>query len=150
VKSYTNLGLKQPLIVNYGNITYSFLDAIKGFVPPRLLGTAIKAMVPDLLTDPGERARALSFARSYEQKRGERIDLLNLLGALLADTAEAILTNVADPSKAETVKRYLETTPVRSIQTVRFSRERHVGLTADDAAIVELKGGAWLKAAPIE
>lgn len=150
VKSATNLGLKQPLIVNYGNITYSFVDAIKGFVPARLLGTALKAMVPDVLMDAGERSRTVAFARSFEQKGGERIDQLNLMGVLLADIAEAVLTNVGDPSNAEAVKKYLETTPVKSVQTLRFSAQRHVGLSVDDATIVELKSGAWVKAARLE
>ena len=40
VKSFKNLGLQQPLVVSYANISGAFADLVKDVKPPRLLGTA--------------------------------------------------------------------------------------------------------------
>ena len=67
VKSYANLGLAQPLIVSYANVSDQFLSLIRNDQPAeRLLATAVKATVPELLSDPMERQRTLSFATSYK------------------------------------------------------------------------------------
>ena len=117
-------------------------------MPKRLLGTALKGMVPELLP-PAERQRVEHFAKTYQGWKGERIDMLNLAALGLADTVEAILRQVADPSNAGSVKKFLESTPIPSFQTIRFSPQRHVGMDASDIAIVEYKNGAWAKADPI-
>src|SRR5882757_1118089 len=77
VKSYANLGLTQPLIVSYANVSDQFLSLIRNDQPERLLATAVKATVPELLSDPMERRRTLSFAASYKSFSGARIDQLN-------------------------------------------------------------------------
>lgn len=151
VKSYANLGLSQPLVVSYGNISDPFIALIRNDMPKRLLGTALKGIVPELLADAAERDRATHFAKSYEQWRGgEKIDMLNLAALGLADTVDAILRNVADPASAEAVKKYLHATPVKSFQTIRFAPDRHVGMDASDVAIVEYKGNRWVKADPVK
>ncbi|MDB5874193.1 MAG: ABC-type branched-chain amino acid transport system, substrate-binding protein [Ramlibacter sp.] len=150
VKGYANLGLTQPLVVSYANISDPFIALIKNDLPKRLLGTALKGVAPELLTDAGERERATYFTKSYEQWRGgERADMLNLLALGMADAAEAILRNVPDPANADAVKKYLESTPVKSFQTIRFSAQSHVGMNAGDVAIVEYRGNRWTKADPV-
>ncbi|MBI2771951.1 MAG: ABC transporter substrate-binding protein [Burkholderiales bacterium] len=150
VKGYANLGLTQPLVVSYANISDPFIALIRNDLPKRLLGTALKGVAPELLTDAGERERVAYFTKSYEQWRGgERADMLNLLALGMADAAESILTNVADPSNADAVKKYLETTPIKSFQTIRFSPQSHVGMNAGDVAIVEYRGNRWTKADPV-
>jgi len=149
VKGYANLGLTQPLVVSYANISDPFIALIKDDLPRRLLGTALRAVAPELLTDAGERERVAYFNRSYEQWRGgERADMLNLLALGMADAAESILANVADPGDADAVKKYLEATPIKSFQTIRFSPQSHVGMNASDVAIVEYRGGRWTRADP--
>lgn len=148
-KSYANLGLSQPLIVSYANISDQFVSLIQGDLPDRLLGTGVKASVPELLADPGERERTLAFAASYKASAGTAIDQQNLMALGLADTAEAILRNVEHPDDPATVRDFLQTTPIKSFQTIRFSDKSHVGLGTDDLAIVELKNGKWAKADPI-
>jgi len=151
VKSYANLGLTQPLIVSYANISDPFVAMIKDDLPARLLGVALKGVVPELLTDPAERQRSTSFIKSYEQSRGgERVDMINMIALGMVDVAESVLRNVADPSNADDVKRYLESTAIKSFQTIRFSRESHVGMGPGDLVVVELKGNRWVKADPLK
>jgi len=149
VKSYANLGLKQPLIVSYANVSDQFINLIRGDLPERLLGTSVRATVPELLTDPTERQRTLSFAASYKAFSGARIDQQNLMALGLADTAEAIFRSVDRPANAIAVREFLHATPIKSFQTIRFSPESHVGMGTHDLAIVELKDGEWVKAGPV-
>ncbi|MFM9884739.1 MAG: ABC transporter substrate-binding protein [Burkholderiales bacterium] len=146
VKSYANLGLDQPLIVSYANISDPFIALIKNDLPKRLLGTGVKGMAPELLTDAGERERGAYFAKSYQQWKGERIDQLNLIALGLADIADAVLRNVANPADAESVKKYLYSEPIKSFQTIRFTPQNHVGMGVKDVAVLELKNGSWVAA----
>ncbi len=150
VKSFKILGLPQPLMVSYGNMSESFMSLIKEMRPARLLGTSVAALVPELLTDPGERQRAQSFLVAYAKRYQERPDMINLLGKIEVDVAEAVLRNVKNPADFAAVKKYLETTPIPSIQNQRFSPTNHVGLDASKVIIVELKGDGWVKADPIK
>jgi branched-chain amino acid transport system substrate-binding protein len=149
VKSYHNLGLKQPLIVSYANLSESFVAVVKDDLPSRLLGTSIKALVPELLADAGEQQRARGFVEDYRRVYGGQPDMINLLGKLDADVAEAILKNVKDPTDIKAVKDYLEKTPIPSVQTIRFSPASHVGLKESDVVIVEFKQRVWTKADPV-
>jgi branched-chain amino acid transport system substrate-binding protein len=150
VKSFKILGLPQPLMVSYGNMSEAFVSLIKDVKPARLLGTSVAALVPDLLTDQGERQRAQSFLVSYAKRYQERPDMINLLGKAEVDVAEAALRNVSNPADYPAVKKYLESTPIPSIQNQRFSPTNHVGLDASKVIIVELKGDGWVKADPIK
>lgn len=149
VKGFTNLGLEQPLVVSYANISDPFIALIKNDMPKRLLGLGLKGMVPELLTDRAERERVLYFAKSYQQWRGESIDQLNLNALTLVDTVDAVLRDVANPGDASAVKAYLEKTPIRTFQTLRFSPQNHVGMDENHAAILEYKGGHWVAAGPV-
>jgi branched-chain amino acid transport system substrate-binding protein len=150
VKSFKILGLPQPLIVSYGNMSEAFVSLIKDVRPARLLGTSVAALVPDELKDEGERGRAKSFLIAYAKRYQERPDMINLLGKAAVDVAEAALRNVKNPSDFPAVKKYLESTPIPSIQNQRFSPTNHVGLDASKVIIVELKGDNWVKAEPIK
>ena len=99
VKSLQNLGLKQPLIVSYANISDSFVQLVKDVKPPRLLGTAAASIVPDTLKDPGERARSKAFVQNYTKKYSEPADMINLLGRAATDVADAILHKTPNPSE---------------------------------------------------
>ena len=150
VKSFKILGLPQPLMVSYGNMSEAFVSLIKDVKPARLLGTSVAALVPELLSDPGERQRAQSFLVAYAKRYQERPDMINLLGKAEVDVAEAALRNVSNPMDFAAVKKYLESTPIPSIQNQRFSPTNHVGLDASKVIIVELKGDGWVKAEPIQ
>jgi len=150
VKSFNNLGLTQPLLVSYANMAESFINLIKNDMPPRLLGMAIKSLVPDLLSDPKERERTAYLAKAYREWKNENVDQLTLTGAILADTAEAILKNVPDVKNPAAVRKFLESTPIQSVQTIRFSNTSHIGMGTSDIAIVEYKGGKWVKADPLK
>ena len=150
VKGFNNLGLKQPLIVSYGNISAAFADLVKGAKPSRLLGTALKSMVPEMLKDPEEKERSSAFLEAYQARYNEPADMLNLLGKISVDTVEAILSKAPDPADFRSTKSWLEETPIGSVHTVRFSPTSHVGLAADTIAIVELKGDRWGLADPIK
>jgi ABC-type branched-subunit amino acid transport system substrate-binding protein len=150
VKSFKILGLPQPLMVSYGNMSEAFVSLIKDVRPARLLGTSVTALVPDELKDTGERERARAFLAAYAKRYQERPDMINLLGKAAVDVAEAALRNVKNPADYPAVKKYLESTPIPSIQDQRFSPTNHVGLDASDVVIVELKGDSWVKADPIK
>lgn len=150
VKSFKILGLPQPLMVSYGNMSEAFVALIKDVRPARLLGTSVVALVPDDLKDEGERNRAKAFLVAYAKRYQERADMINLLGKFAVDVAEAALRNVKDPSNFPAVKKYLESTPIPSAQNQRFSPTNHVGLDASKVIIVELKGDTWVKADPIK
>ncbi len=137
VKSYANLGLTQPLIVSYANISDQFAELIRNDLPDRLLGTGVKATVPDLLTDPAERERTLSFAESYKAQTGTRIDQQSLMALGLADTAEAILRSVDRPTTRSQCANSFTPRRSKSFQTIRFSPTSHVGMGTWDLAIVE-------------
>lgn len=150
VKSFTNLGLEQPLVVSYGNISASFADLVNDTRPARLLGTGLKSLVPNEIEDAGERERATAFLDAYQARYGERADLLNLIGKMGADTAHAILSQSPDPSDFAATKRWLEETPVESVHTIRFSPTNHVGLSTDTVTIVELTENGWEAARPLK
>jgi branched-chain amino acid transport system substrate-binding protein len=150
VKSYYNLGLQQPLIISYANLSAAFVAVVKDMLPPRLLGTSISALVPEVMTDAAAKERAVAFAKAYQEKYGERVDMINLLGKLNMDTVDAILRNVKNPSDPKAVKDYLQSNPVPSVHTIRFSKTSNVGLGDADMMIAELKNGIWVKADPVK
>ena len=146
VKGFKNLGLEQPLIVSYGNISDAFIKLVKDVKPGRLLGTALSGIVPDTMKDSGERGRAQRFAAAYNKRYSENPDMLNVLGKLLTDTADAILRHSPDPEDFVKVKQWLETTPIESVHNQRFSSTNHVGVDASSVVLVELKNGQWAPA----
>jgi len=150
VKSYSNLGLMQPLIVSYANLSAPFIAAVKDMMPPRLLATGIAAIVPSEVRDPGARERAIAFAKAYQEKYREPPDMLNYLGKLNVDTVEAVLTNVKQPEDPRAVRDYLQSTVIKSVQNLGFTKTSHVGLSEKDMIIVEWKKGVWSKADPVK
>ena len=150
VKSFSNLGLTMPLVISNANLTEAFIALIRNDMPRRLLGLGLNSMVPEYVTDPQEKARIQSFNTSFEATRKEPIDLLTYLGLMLADSADAVLRNVDDIKNPAAVKTFLESTPIKSVSTIRFSPESHVGLGAESVAVVEYKGGHWTKADPLQ
>jgi branched-chain amino acid transport system substrate-binding protein len=149
VKSFSNLGLTQPLVVSYANLSDSFIQVIKDDMPKRLLGTGVKAVSPDLLEDPARRKHVEDLIASYSTMMKDKVDMATLLGSTLSDTADAILRNVDNPNDAQAVRTYLETNVIHSIQDLHWSKERHVGMSAKDVAILEYENGKWVKADPI-
>ena len=150
VKSLQNLGLKQPLIVSYANISDSFVQLVKDVKPPRLLGTAAASIVPDTLKDPGERARSKAFIQNYTKKYSEPADMINLLGRAATDVADAILHKTPNPSDYPAVKKWLESNVVESVHNQKFSPTSHVGVDSSAVIIVELKDNVWVPADPIK
>jgi branched-chain amino acid transport system substrate-binding protein len=150
VKSYSNLGITQPLIVSYANISDAFVNVIKNDLPKRLLGTGLKAVAPEMLADVTRRKHVEDFMASYKEMTKDNADMLTLLGLTLADTADAVLRNVKNPSDAAAVRAYMESTPIPSVQMLHWSKSRHVGMTADDVSILEYKSGKWVKADPVQ
>jgi branched-chain amino acid transport system substrate-binding protein len=150
VKGFKNLGLEQPLIVSYANISDAFVQLIKDVKPTRLMGTALAGIVPATMKDPGEQARARRFTEQFTQRYSQRPDMLNVLGKLLTDTADAILRYAPDPENPASVKQWLETTVVESIHNQRFSASNHVGINASAVALVELKDNDWVPAGPVK
>ncbi len=65
-------------------------------------------------------------------------------------TASLTITRVANPGDAKAVKQYLESTPIESLHSIRFSPQNHVGLGLSDVMLVELKAGRWVKAGPVQ
>jgi branched-chain amino acid transport system substrate-binding protein len=149
VKSFANLNVQQPLIVSYANLSQAFIDVVKGFLPPRLLGTSVKALVLGSIGDPVLRDRSVKFMEAYRKTYNEQPDMINILGKFDTDVAEAILTRVSDPSDAKAVKSFLEGTVIESLHRIRFSPTSHVGLGVDDVIIAEFKGSEWTVADPI-
>ncbi|HWI37688.1 MAG TPA: ABC transporter substrate-binding protein [Burkholderiales bacterium] len=149
VKSFKILGLPQPLMVSYGNMSEAFVSLIKDVAPARLLGTSVAALVPDEMPKGAERDRARAFFHAYAKRYNEKPDMINLLGKAETDVAEAVLRKLPNPSDYPAVKKFLESTPVESFHTQKFSPTNHVGLDASSVMIVELKDGDWIKARPI-
>ena len=149
VKSFKILGLPQPLMVSYGNMSEAFVSLIKDVAPPRLLGTSVAALVPEEMPKGAQRERARAFFDAYAKRYNEKPDMINLLGKAETDVAEAVLRKVPNPTDYAAAKRFLESTPVESFHTQKFSPTNHVGLDASSVMIVELKDGDWIKARPI-
>jgi len=149
VKGFKNLGLEQPLVVSYGNISDAFVQLVKDVKPTRLLGTALGGILPDTMKDSGEQARARRFLEAYSKIHTERPDMLNILGKLLTDTADAILRHSPNPEDFGKVKQWLETTPIESVHNQRFSPTNHVGVDASSVVLVELKDNRWVVADPV-
>jgi branched-chain amino acid transport system substrate-binding protein len=150
VKSYSNFGLDNALLVSYANISDSFINLIKDDMPKRLLAVGLKAAAPDLVTDATERAHLDYFAKSYLAWKKDPIDHLSILGLTMADFAAAILEHVDDPGKPADVRSYAESYPIPSVATLHFSAQSHVGLSADDVAVLEYRKGHWEKAGPLK
>ena len=150
VKSYYNLGLDKPMLVNFANTSMAFIAEIKDVMPKRLLGLTFRAAVPELVKDPADRARANAFKTAYEKFfQGEHVDELAVLMQFQGDALGAVLRNVADPTDPKAVKQYLETTPIRGVQTLRWSVQNHVALGSSDTIMVEHRGGVWAAADPL-
>jgi branched-chain amino acid transport system substrate-binding protein len=150
VKSYSNLGLQQPLLISYANISDSFLALIKDDMPKRLFAVGLKAASPELVTDAAVRTHIDYFSKSYTAWKHEPIDHLSLLGLTMADVAAAVLTHVNDPSKAADVRKYLEEHAIPSVGTLRFSHTNHIGFSAADVTALEYKANRWEKAGPLK
>jgi branched-chain amino acid transport system substrate-binding protein len=150
VKSFTNLGFKMPLVISNANLTESFMALIRNDMPPRLLGLGLNGMVPEFVTDQKEKARIEYFKQSYQAAKKQPVDLLSLLGLMLADTAEAVLRNVDDPKNAAATKAFLESATVDSVGEIRFSPTNHVGLGAESVAVLEYKNDHWTKPDPLK
>lgn len=150
VKSFTNLGLTMPLVISNANLTDAFMALIKNDMPPRLMGLGLNSMVPEFVSDPAEKTRIEYFQKSFEASTKEKVDLLSHLGLMLADTANAVLTNVADPHNAAATKAYLEQAHIKSVATIHFSPTSHVGLGAESVAVLEYKKDHWAKADPLK
>jgi branched-chain amino acid transport system substrate-binding protein len=149
LKSFTNLGLKQPFLLSYANLSEAFIGVVKDFLPPRLLGTGVRSLVPSSMSDPVLRDRAEKFAAAYKAKYNEQADMINILGKFDADVAEAVLTNVDNPADVKAAKAYLESNVVESLHRIKFSPQSHVGLTSADIIIAEYKNGRWQAADPL-
>ncbi|HEY5607748.1 MAG TPA: ABC transporter substrate-binding protein [Alphaproteobacteria bacterium] len=141
VKSYYNLGLDKPFMVNFANTSEAFIAEIKDVMPKRLLGITFRGSVPPLVEDAEDRKRAAAFKETYEKQFKEHIDEFAVLGKFQADLIEAVMRNVADPHDVKAAKRYLEINPVRSVQTLRFSAQSHTALGPKDVVVVEYKPG---------
>jgi branched-chain amino acid transport system substrate-binding protein len=148
VKSYQNLGLRQPLIVSYANISDAFVQLVKDVKPARLLGSAAASIVPDTLKDPGARARSKAFMEAYTKKYAEPADMINVMGRAETDVADAILRKSSNPTDYPAVKKWLETNVVESVYNQTFSPTNHVGVDAAGVVIVELKNNTWVPADP--
>jgi branched-chain amino acid transport system substrate-binding protein len=149
VKSFFNLELKQPLIVSYANLSQAFIDVVKSTLPPRLLDTSARALVPASLSDPVLRERVVKFMDAYRKTYNEPADVNNIIGKLNADVAQAVLENVDNPSDGKTVKTFLEGAVIESLHRIKFSPRSHVGLGSDDLVIAEFKGNEWIAAGPV-
>lgn len=148
VKSFTNLGLRQPFIVNYANISDAFVQLVKDVKPPRLLGVAASVIVPDTLKDTGERARSKAFIEEYSKKYSEPADMINVTARAETDAADAILRKTPHPTDFAAVKKWLEANVVESVYNLKFSPTNHVGVDASHVVIVELKNNIWVPADP--
>ena len=124
VKSFKILGLPQPLMVSYGNMSEAFVGLIKDVAPPRLLGTSVAGACPGDLPNGAERERAQAFLDAYAKRYSEKPDMINLLGKAEVDVAEAVLRKVPNPADAAAAKKFLESTPIESIQNQRFSPDQ--------------------------
>jgi len=149
VKSFRNLGLRQPMIVSYGNVSNAFVQLIKDVMPPRLLAVGVIGLAPELLKDPDQQKKIKDFMEAYSKRYGEPVDQLSLNARAELDVAEAILRNVSNPYDFPAVKKFLETTPINGTRFKGFSPTNHIGPGAADIMIVELKNGRWTKADPI-
>lgn len=150
VKSFSNLGLTIPLIVNNANATDAFISVVKSDLPPRLLSLGLRSMVLEDVTDPKTHAHVEYFDKSYAAWKHEPPDQLNQLGMLLADIADAVLRDVPDSGDPKAVKAFLESHPIDGVQTVHYSTTNHVGLTAENIAVVEYRDGHWAQAQPLK
>ena len=149
VKSYKNLGLRQPMIVSYGNVSNAFVELIKDVLPPRLMAVGVLGLAPELLKDPDQQKKVKDFIEAYSKKYGEPFDQLSLNARSELDVAEAILRNVSNPFDFPAVKKFLETVPINGTRFKGFSSTNHIGPGPTDIMIVELKNGRWTKADPI-
>jgi branched-chain amino acid transport system substrate-binding protein len=150
VKSFSNLGLTIPFVLSNANLSDAFMALIKNDIPPRLLGLGLNFMLPELVVDPDEKARLQKFRTAFQEAQKQPPSLLALMGVTLADTAESVLRNVEDTNNAAAVKKYLESTPIKSIAAISFTPESHVGAGASTISVVEYKNGHWTKADPIK
>jgi len=149
VKSYYNLGLDKPFVIGSANTSNAFLAEIKDVMPRRLLGVTFRASVPVLLKDSADRARAEAFNAAYEKSTGERVDQVIQGVAFQVDTLRALLENLPNPYDAKAAKHYLETTPIPSLQTLRWSATNHVAIGSADTTLVEQKNGVWSAPDPL-
>src|SRR5437763_16818509 len=150
VKSFKILGLPQPLMVSYGNMSEAFVSLIKDVAPARLMGTSVAALVPDEMPKGVEQQRARAFFDGYAKRYNEKPDMINLLGRAETDVAEAVLRKTPNPSDYPAVKKFLESTPIESLHMQKFSPTNHVGLDDSSVMIVELKSGNLFKAQPLK
>jgi branched-chain amino acid transport system substrate-binding protein len=146
VKSFNNIGLKQTVLLSYGNVSSAFVQVIKDVMPEKVVAIALKSIDPSALTDPTEKQKTDAFLKAYSAKFNENADMISLNGKLNVDTAYAALSGVSDLGNADAMKALLESKPIESVQTLRFSSQNHIGLGEDALAIVNLKNARWTNA----
>lgn len=140
VKNFYQLGLDIPLVVSHGNLSYKFLDGIKGFTPKTLLMPATKDFswksLPD--NDPQKKINEKLHV-DYKSKYGKEADF----GPGVAyDATNLIIEGLrqAGPDK-EKLRSYLENVNNYAGATAvfSFSPQDHRGTGRKDTVLLRVK-----------
>jgi hypothetical protein len=121
---------------------------VKDVKPPRLLGTAATAIVPDALKDPVKSAFQ-GLHGGLCQALFDPADMLNMLGRLqwTLPTQSCAMSQTPPMLRRS---RPIWSRTWSSVLNQRFSPKTHVGVDASSVIIVELKDGAWVPAALVK
>lgn len=145
VKNFVQMGLQVPLFLSHGNLSYTFIESIKGSQPKTLLMPSTKDIIWDSLpaNDPA-RARNEAFHKNYYDRFKKHADFGPPVAydAVMAIAQAMRKAGTDDPAK---VKEALESLKGQQglVATYDFSKDDHRGTGRKDTVLVQIKGGKF-------
>lgn len=141
IKNIYQSGINLPIIVNHGNLTFGFLESIKGFAPKNLFIPATKDFGWEgLANDDPQKKVNEKMHKDYKQEYGKDVDY----GAATAYDAFSLVVRALDevgPDK-EKIRAHIENTKnyVGVEAIYNFSPEDHRGTNRKDVIMARING----------
>jgi branched-chain amino acid transport system substrate-binding protein len=144
-KTYTRLGMKQPLVISTGAVSANFPALLKGIAPDTLIFPTYKMLlVHDLPASDPNREPIQTFLKLFEEKYKKKTDFYAGAGWDLANIAIAAMRKVGnDRTKIrdaiQQVKRFPGTMAV-----LTFAPENHRGAGEDAQLMGQFKNDKFV------
>jgi branched-chain amino acid transport system substrate-binding protein len=146
-KSYTRLGMTQPMGIGTGAVSATFPELLKGITPDTLIFPTYKMIVVDSLPDSDPNKKPiLDFMKDYEAKQGKKADFYAGAGWDLANiTIEAMKKAGTDPKKIRNAIQQIRNYPA-TMAVLSFAPENHRGAGPDAQVMGQFKDGKFMAA----
>ena len=143
-KTYTRLGLKQPLAISTGAVSAAFPELLKGITPDTLVFPTYKmAVLEGLPADDPNRPVIVDFVKRFEEQYKRRADFYGGAGWDLANIAIDAMKKVGtDPVKLRDYIQEIKSFPA-TMATLSFTPDNHRGAGPDAQVMGQFKDGKF-------